>query len=712
MNSNTSKRSISTMLIGISLAGMLVLVLTISVFFVTQMRSLTTSEIETSLRNTVYAIRDRLQLTFRIHEDALFHSMAGINLLYRQTGETFLSARAINEHEMHRFLTQVRGGLPYVSQVFVANNIPTYLEGGYAVFSPEWRFPGDYDQRTRPWFIGAKSVPGRVYFSDPYWAMATGLLTTSLSTTIFDGDNDLGVIALDISVANLTDIVASMGTVDGQYIWLLNSEGLYISSEDPDAVMTVNFFDDHGLSRYMQSILGSDIFFDYVQGGGMFLSSARIPGVDWIVVSIIPTAVIFAELNRAIISSIVLAAFLIVSIVIVLVFVIRRISKPIVTVADALKEISHGNLNMSRTIALNSKNEIGVLADCYNLTLNNVGNLVGVIKNKVNSLVKTSSDLSTNMQKTSNAVTNISSKFTDMKGLESKQTGEAEKANAAMAEIKTSIEKLKKLVEEQTGNVNTSSTAIEQMTANIHSVTKTLVENTKNVDALAEASESGKSGLQAVAEKIQEIARDSEGLLEINSVMENIASQTNLLSMNAAIEAAHAGESGRGFAVVADEIRKLAESSSEQSKTTTAMLKKIKTSIDSITKSSDEVLERFSVIDLGVKTVSDHEQNIRAAMEEQESGGRQILASVGRLRDITMSVQRGSEDMSESGDELIKKIHEFISISSQVVSGMNDIVSGAIGEIQGAVNQVDEISVENNNYFNELKGEVEKFRLS
>jgi CheY-like chemotaxis protein len=249
------------------------------------------------------------------------------------------------------------------------------------------------------------------------------------------------------------------------------------------------------------------------------------------------------------------------------------------------------------------------------------------------------------------------------------------------------------------------------MTANIHSVTRTLIENSKNVSALAEASEVGKTGLQTVAQKILEIAKDSEGLLEINAVMNNIASQTNLLSMNAAIEAAHAGESGRGFAVVADEIRKLAESSGKQSKTTAGMLKKIKASIDSITKSSNEVLARFSAIDEGVKTVSEHEQNIRNSMEEQEEGGRQILESVGRLKDINVSVKRGADDMSKSGGDLVNKTSGLIRTSNQVVEGMNRIVSGAMTQIRIAVDNVNEMSTENNRNFTELKSETEKFKV-
>ena len=390
----------------------------------------------------------------------------------------------------------------------------------------------------------------------------------------------------------------------------------------------------------------------------------------------------------------------------------RSIAKPIIKVTASLKDIAQGEGDLTKVINVKSKDEIGDLAHYFNMTIEKIKIMVGIIKNKVDALTNTSFELSENMSKTTKAIDKISANFNAMSDLEVKQETEAVDADVAVEAIKTCLENMEKLVDDQAGRVDTSSSAIEEMTANINSVSKTLVENSKYVDALAEASENGKTGLQAVTEKILEIARDSEGLLEINSVMNNIASQTNLLSMNAAIEAAHAGEAGKGFAVVADEIRKLAESSGVQSKTTVTMLKKIKASIDSITKSSNEVINRFAAIDTGVKTVSLHEHNIRSAMEEQEAGGKQILESISRLRDITASVKKGSEDMTVSGGQLIKKTHEFIGISHNVVSGMNDIVNGAMKEINTAVKIVDEMSAENDKNFNDLKQQTEKFKVT
>jgi len=141
------------------------------------------------------------------------------------------------------------------------------------------------------------------------------------------------------------------------------------------------------------------------------------------------------------------------------------------------------------------------------------------------------------------------------------------------------------------------------------------------------------------------------------------------------------------------------------------MLKKIKTSIDNITKSSNEVLARFEAIDSGVKTVSQHEENIRNAMEEQEVGGRQILEAVGRLKDITLSVHKGAEDMAKSGDEMIKKTNNFIKVSKQVVDGMNQMVEVDVKQIKTAIKQVDVMSAENNKNFNELKTKTDKFKV-
>ena len=704
------KLSINVLLAALSLAGMLAVTSAVSIVYTIRMRTLSEEQIKITMQEENTIIRDNIIDQFAAREQALYQISSAIAALYEKSGAPAFDAEAIPLEEMRDFLTRSRSVMGDVTQVFVTNHIPTFLEGGYAVFSPYWALPSNYDQSTRPWYIDAEKIPGSVSYTDPYMALATGIFSTSLSTVIFDNNrNDIGILVLDIAVSTLTDM-ANTGDIPEMESWLLNREGIYISNKDPAKVMNTNFFEDQGIGQYRQSVLNSKTFF--AMDKQRIIISSDIPGANWMVVSTIPYAAVFKEVNETIRNTLLIVAALMALIVAVLIIIIRRITRPIVTITNALKDISEGEGDLTRKINVQANNEVGDLAMFFNSTLGNIRDLVGVIKQKIHALTNTGHELSVNMTKTSAAVDNIMANFEEIKGLEARQEKESAEVNKAMEKIKTTIDRQDKLIEDQTESVNTSSSAIEEMTANIHSVSQTLVENSKNVEALTEASERGRTALQTVAQEIQEIAKDSEGLLEINLAMNKIASQTNLLSMNAAIEAAHAGDVGKGFAVVADEIRKLAESSGQQSKTTSTMLKKIKGSIDNITKSSDEVLARFGAIDTGVKTVAEHEMNIRHAMEEQESGGKQILDAIGRLKEITVSVQKGSEDMSRSGDELLKETDEFIKVSIEAMSGMSEVVNVALKEIKTAVTHVTEMSAENNRNFDELRSETNKFKVS
>ena len=384
--------------------------------------------------------------------------------------------------------------------------------------------------------------------------------------------------------------------------------------------------------------------------------------------------------------------------------------KPIKTTVQMLREISEGEGDLTKRLDIRSRDEVGAMAYYFNLTLDKIRGLVVNIKQETEALSDIGSELASNMTETAAAINEITANIQSIKGRVLNQSASVTETNATMEQININIGKLNGHVEKQNSSVSQSSSAIEEMLANIQSVTNTLVKNETNVKSLLESSDAGRTGLQDVASDIQEIARESEGLLEINSVMESISSQTNLLSMNAAIEAAHAGEAGKGFAVVADEIRKLAESSSEQSKTISGVLIKIKESIDKIIKSADNVLKKFEVIDSGVKTVADQEENIRNAMEEQGEGSKQILEAIGQVNEITQQVKTGSSEMLEGSSEIINEGKNLEMVTQEITGGMNEMANGA-DQINIAVNRVNELSGKNRENIDLLVREVSRFKV-
>ena len=437
-----------------------------------------------------------------------------------------------------------------------------------------------------------------------------------------------------------------------------------------------------------------------------------ITGFDnsWCLLLAIPMNEINRPINDMIIFTVIFAIAILVITVIVTFFAASVIVKPIISVTNTLKDISEGEGDLTRRIHTNSKDEAGELSRYFNLTLEKIKDLIIIIKNEASNLLNIGADLASNMNETASAINEITASVQSIKGRVINQSASVTETNATMEQVTGNIHKLNGHIEEQSAHVSQASASVEQMAANIQSVNDTLAKNSSNVKSLREASEIGRSGIQDVASDIQGIARESEGLLEINSVMENIASQTNLLSMNAAIEAAHAGEAGKGFAVVADEIRKLAESSGEQSKTIGAVLKKIKGSIDKITKSTENVLRKFEAIDSNVRIVAEQEDNIRSAMEEQGTGSKQLLEGITRVNEITREVNSGSEEMLDGAREVIQESVNLEKMTQEITSGMNEMASGA-DQINIAVHKVNELSGKNHEGISSLLAEVSRFKV-
>ncbi len=388
----------------------------------------------------------------------------------------------------------------------------------------------------------------------------------------------------------------------------------------------------------------------------------------------------------------------------------RSIAKPINQAVLALSNISSGEGDLTSRLQEDSTDEIGELARYFNQTMVKISAMVNSIRGTAEKLRANGDNLSENMSETSSALTEIHANISSISQKTINQSTSVAETEATIEQIVQNISRLNKLIEQQSGSVEQSSSAIEEMVANIRSVTNTLKGNALKVDELAVASEQGTSSMDDVASLIGTITGESEGLIQASAVIQGIATQTNLLAMNAAIEAAHAGEFGRGFAVVADEIRKLSEDASKQAKTISRVLKNLKGLIDKGSQASKAAQNRFqAVYDLS-QTVKDQESLIKNAMDEQNTGGSQVLESILLINEITGQVRDGAAEMLQGSTQIRGEMHRLSEVTEDMKSSMGEMTSGT-ELINTNANHINELSRNNRDQIADLQKELERFKV-
>ena len=248
------------------------------------------------------------------------------------------------------------------------------------------------------------------------------------------------------------------------------------------------------------------------------------------------------------------------------------------------------------------------------------------------------------------------------------------------------------------------------MVANIASITKTLERTDESIKSLASATSDGKETLHSSNAITQRIAEESGSLIEASGVIQHIASQTNLLAMNAAIEAAHAGEAGKGFAVVADEIRKLAEDSATQGKTITTTLKQFGTEIEGLSGSARTVEEKFNAIFNLSEQVKMMSNQLTEAMREQENASREVLTAIKNINTVTVEVNSGSAEMLKGGEKAAKEMSILDDLTRVITGSMDEMTSGS-SYINTSVQEVNQITLRTKESIAALAAEVSKFKV-
>jgi len=532
-----------------------------------------------------------------------------------------------------------------------------------------------------------------------------------INAPVFDSSTPIGLVGTGI---NLSDFVNSIfrNYKGNAQLYFFNTFNEITGAQDLKLV-TEKTAIDKALGEVGKTILakakeltaGEIKYFNAPVGE---VAVGEVPALGWYITAIKPLSFFDSFKNGMTI------LFFTMIIVIAIIFVvfymyITGLISPMNNMIQILDQIS-ADWDMTKRLAFSQRDEIGKLGKFFDMTFEKMRSLLTGIKGKTVTLSETGDELKFHMNKTKMDIDGINKNVQYMR---EQVLSQADKVNAAAYSIENIINGLDKLNEHitaQSESVSKSSSSIEEMLTNVQSVTETVIKNTANIQSLAESSHAGRADLQKVSSDIKEIAQESEGLLEINMVMQTIASKTNLLSMNAAIEAAHAGESGKGFAVIADEINKLAENSRAQSKTISTVLKKIKSMIDTITESTGTVLERINAMEQEVQIVSDQETQIRNAMVEQGEGSREILDAVTQLNTATELVQKASVEVTDESKEILGQSNELKQITTDAAGNMDDM-SISIDEIACTISRVQEISDENKENIASVSVEIARFKV-
>jgi methyl-accepting chemotaxis protein len=533
-----------------------------------------------------------------------------------------------------------------------------------------------------------------------------------------DDGSVLALVGLQVRLDYLSDLIGKIRFGSTGYGWLVDGDGTVIAHPIAADVMSLRLSEADGKGYRGLASLGSSMTTSN-QGSGSWSSPdgvryntyyAGVPNSSWILAIDQKESEASGTVRSIILILVILLAIGVLVTVAISMLLARSIARPLGLAAAGFRTLAQGEADLTARIDLERKDEIGDLVSDFNTFLHKLRETISDLKDAQSGLSDLGNKLGSSVEGAASAVHQMNRSIESVRERGTHQAASVEESSGAVSQIARNIENLDGLIEGQAASITEASASIEQMIGNIGSVSASISRMASEFSALSGASEAGKATLSKAAERVAQISAQSRSLLETNEVIASIASNTNLLAMNAAIEAAHAGEAGKGFSVVADEIRRLSETASEQSKTIGQELGLIIEAIGDIVNLSKESEDAFTLVAGRISATDSIVKEVNQAMAEQGEGSRQVLEALREMNNISSQVKTGSSEMSAGNKALLEEMSRLRDAAFDVKERV-DAMSASIGDIGLNIDTVAEMAKVTRETIDLMEASIGRFKV-
>ena len=521
---------------------------------------------------------------------------------------------------------------PALAQAATAGKFDMIYVGtsdGQMLVSNDWKAPDGYDPRQRPWYQEAKAT-NRMIITAPYADASTGQLIVSMAEPFKLGETD-GVIAGDIGIQNLIQNVNSIAR-EGVYGILVDGEGNLIAHKDPKLTLkpATELTPDLNKSEIKRLAAEGKSVPMTISGQPSIVYLATIPGYDWYFGLIYDEATAFAESDRQLQSSLLAALIQLLIIAGGAAYIITRSLQPLAAMGDAVAELSQGHGDLTRRIQVKSDDEVGAVARQINLFIDMLQIMMADIANSAREL--------DGQARQSHSLTSHN--------------------DQSLARQQSEIVQIATAVHEMSATATEVASNAEQAAAVAHASAKSCEQGKQVISCNQHSITSLAGQVEQASNIIQELEKNAQEINTILSTIQGIAEQTNLLALNAAIEAARAGEQGRGFAVVADEVRVL-------SKRTHSSTEEIRAMIETLQRNTQQAVNTMHQSQQLAKNSVEDAQNATLALE-------QITHAIGEISDMATQISSAAEEQRAVTDEVGRNIQATKDVTDELSQAANN----------------------------------------